>query len=78
MLELYGIRSIPSLPTLWPEVGVPDRVLFMGRIELFDIQTQLKQMTSAKLIYWIFSLLFEFYGILAVVGYLTPNPFLYK
>ena len=38
MLELWGMRSSPSLPTLpgslWPEVVAPDRVLSMGHIEL--------------------------------------------
>ena len=38
MLELWGmqsIRSLPSLPgPLWPGVVVPDRVLSMGQIEL--------------------------------------------
>ena len=42
MLELYGIQSNPSLPSLtgplWPGVGVPDRVLSISHIELFDIQ----------------------------------------
>ena len=41
ILELCGIRSIPSLPSLpgpfWPEVVTPDRVLSMGQIELLDI-----------------------------------------
>ena len=38
MLELWEMRSIPSLPSLpgplWPEVVAPDRVLSMGQIEL--------------------------------------------
>ena len=38
MLELWGMRSTPSLPSLrsplWPEVVAPDRVLSMGQIEL--------------------------------------------
>ena len=38
MLELWGIRGTPSLPSLprplWPGVVVPDRVLSMGQIEL--------------------------------------------
>ena len=38
MLELWRIRSTPSLPllsgSLWPRVVVPDRVLSMGQIEL--------------------------------------------
>ena len=41
MLELWGMRgtsSLSSLPyPLWPEVVTPDRVLSMGRIELFHI-----------------------------------------
>ena len=38
MLELWGMRSIPSLPslpsTLWPRVAAPDRALSIGQIEL--------------------------------------------
>ena len=38
MQELWGIQSIPSLPSLtgplWPGAVAPDRVLSMGRIEL--------------------------------------------
>ena len=38
MLELWGMRSIPSLPLLpgplWPRVVAPDRVLSLGQIEL--------------------------------------------
>ncbi len=41
ILELWGMRSTPSLPSLqgslWPRVVAPDRVLSMGQIELFDI-----------------------------------------
>ena len=41
MLELCGMRSIlllPSLPSpLWPGAVAPERVLTMGKIELFDI-----------------------------------------
>ena len=41
MLELWGLWStisLPSLPSpLWPGVVVPDRVLSLGQIELFDI-----------------------------------------
>ena len=41
MLELWGMRCTPSLPslpgTLWPEVVAPDRVLSMGQIELFCV-----------------------------------------
>ena len=38
MLELWGMQSTPSLPSLpgplWPRVEAPDRVLSMGQIEL--------------------------------------------
>ena len=38
ILELWGMPSTPSLPSLpgplWPEVVTPDRVLSMGQIEL--------------------------------------------
>ena len=41
ILELWGMRNTPlspSLPaSLWPWLVAPDRVLPMGRIELFDI-----------------------------------------
>ena len=41
MLELWRMRSIPSLPlllgSLWPGIVAPDRVLSMGQIKLFDI-----------------------------------------
>ena len=41
MLEFWGMRIIPSLPLLpgplWPGVVVPERVLSMVQIELFDI-----------------------------------------
>ena len=53
MLELWGMHSNISLPLLpgplWPGVVAPDRVLSMGQIELFDIQTECKQMTHDKL-----------------------------
>ena len=43
MLEFWGMQSTPLLSLLpgplWPRVVVPERVLFMGQIELFDIQT---------------------------------------
>ena len=46
MLELWGMQSTPSLPSLpgslWPGVVAPDKS--MGQIELFDIQTLCKQM----------------------------------
>ena len=38
MLELWGMQSNPSLPllpgSLWLGVTAPDRILFMGQIEL--------------------------------------------
>ena len=38
MLELFGMRSTPSLPSLpgplWPGVVAPNRVIYMGQIEL--------------------------------------------
>ena len=38
MLELWGMQSTPSMPSLpgslWYGVVAPDRVLFMGQIEL--------------------------------------------
>ena len=41
MLELWGMWSTPSLPSLSgplrPGVIAPERVLFMDQIELFDI-----------------------------------------
>ena len=41
MLELWGMQSTPSLSSvpgpLGPGVIVPDRVLSMSQIELFDI-----------------------------------------
>ena len=40
MLELWEMQSTPSLQSLlgllWLWVVLPDRVLFMGQIELFD------------------------------------------
>ena len=51
MLELWGISSTPSLPSLpgplWPGVVAPDEVLSMGQIELRDIKTEGNQMTYA-------------------------------
>ena len=53
MLEFWGMQSTPSLPvlpgSLWAGVVPPDRVLCMGQIELFDIQTECKHGTNAKL-----------------------------
>ena len=41
MLELRRMQTTPSLPSLpgplWSGVVVPDRILSMGQIELFDI-----------------------------------------
>ena len=41
MLELCGVRSTPSLPSLpgplWPGVEAPDRVQCMDQVELFDL-----------------------------------------
>ena len=38
MLELWGMRSTPLLPSLpgpvWPGVVAPDKVLSMGQIEI--------------------------------------------
>ena len=38
MLELWGMRSTPSLPSLpgplWLGMVVPEKVLFVGQIEL--------------------------------------------
>ena len=46
MLELWGMQSISSLPLFpcvhCPGVIVPDRVLSMGQIELFDHLTVCK------------------------------------
>ena len=53
MLELWGMQSIPSFPSLpgplWPRVVAPDHAPSIGQIELFDILTECKQITSAKL-----------------------------
>ena len=41
MQEPWGMRSTSSLPSLpdllWPGVVAPDRVLFMGQIELNSV-----------------------------------------
>ena len=41
MLELWGMRSTPSLPSLpdplWPGVVAPDRVLSMGQMIPYQI-----------------------------------------
>ena len=53
MLELWGIRSTPSLPSLlgplWSEVVALDKLLSMGHIKLSDIQPECKQTTYEKL-----------------------------
>ena len=53
ILELWGMWSTPSLPSLpgqlWIGVVVPDRVLSMGQVELLDIETKGKQMINSKL-----------------------------
>ena len=53
MLELWGMRSTPSLPSLpgqlWPGVIAPERVLFICQRKLFDIKTECNPMNSAKL-----------------------------
>ena len=45
MLEIWGMRSTPSLPLLqgplWSGVVAPDKILSIGQIEEFDIQTVL-------------------------------------
>ena len=53
MLEVWGMWSSSLLALLpvsfWLRVEAPDRVLSMGQIKLFKIQTKCKQMTYAKL-----------------------------
>ena len=53
MPELCRMQSTPSLPllpvSLWPRMVASDMVLSMGQIKLFDISTECKQMTFAKL-----------------------------
>ena len=55
MLKLWRKQRNPPLLSIqgpfWPEVVAPDKVLSMGQIELFDIQTKCKQMTYGKLNY---------------------------
>ena len=47
---MWSILSFPLLPgSLWLGVVVPDWVLSVDKIELFDIWTKFKQMTYAKL-----------------------------
>ena len=53
MLEFGGMQSTTSLSLLsgllWPGMIATDRVLPMGQLEIFDIYTECKNMTSAKL-----------------------------
>ena len=55
MLEFWGVQSnllLPSLPgPLLPRVVAHDSVLSIGQIELFDISTESKHMSFAKLNY---------------------------
>ena len=41
MVELWGMQSTPSLPSLpgqlWPKVVAREMILSIGRIEQFDI-----------------------------------------
>ena len=52
MLELWGMQSIPSLPLLpgplLSGVVAINRVESMVQVDMFDIQTECKQMTYAK------------------------------
>ena len=47
MMELRGMWSTPSLPSLSgplsPKDVAPDKVVFIGQIELFDNWTECKQ-----------------------------------
>ena len=53
-MEIWGIWNILSLSLLlgplWLRVVSLDRVLSMGQIDLFNIQTVCKQMTYAELL----------------------------
>ena len=55
MLKFWGMQITPLLPSLpgslWPGVVVLDRILSMDQKELFDIYTEYKQMSYAKLNY---------------------------
>ena len=55
MLEFVGMwstSSVSSLPSpLCPGVAAFDRILSVGQIELFDTETELKQITYTKLNY---------------------------
>ena len=50
MLELWEVRSTPSLPSLpfplWLRMVAPESVLSMSQTEQFDILTECKQMTD--------------------------------
>ena len=46
MIKFKSIKYL--FGPLWPGVAAPDRVLSMGQIELFDIETERKQMAYAK------------------------------
>ena len=50
MLELWGMRNIPSLPSLpgplRPGVVAPDRVLSMGQIELNYVRGEFNKFTD--------------------------------
>ena len=52
MLEVWGMRSTPSLSLLpsqlWPGVLEPQMILSMDQIELFDIKAECKQAASTK------------------------------
>ena len=52
MLELWGMRSTSSLPSLsdslWLKVVATGRVVSMGQIELFDTETECKHITWVK------------------------------
>ena len=53
MLELWGMWNTPLLPLLqgplWPQVVAPERVLSVGQIKQFEIQTVCEQMTYVRL-----------------------------
>ena len=56
MMELWGMRSTPSLPSLPGRLGpgmlAPERVLSIGQTELFDHLIGRKQMTDVYLNYY--------------------------
>ena len=53
MLEIWGMQSTPSFPLLPASFDQEwsHRALSVGQIELFEIETECKQMTYAKVIY---------------------------